>query len=320
MQTTHKRTNVLLASAIALAFGVGAHAADDAKRAPGTVTAQSSSATAKMGDAKTSKADIRASKLIGREVVNAQGEDLGEIKDLVVDTTNGKVHYAVISFGGVLGLGDKLFAYPLDRFRPSAKEADKLVLNVDREKLKDAPGFGGKDWPDFNDAKYRSGVDRYHGSRAATGDLRFARASEILDGDVKDRSNNDIGDIEDMVVNLGNGQVRYVVLEFDREWNPDDKLVAMPMKALRSEDRDGSDLVYQADRERLRSAPSFEKDRWPAMSDQRFRADVDRYQQTWVNNPASRPPIPERGIAAQPRPDSGSAPARSNDTASPARQ
>ena len=62
--------------------------------------------------------------------------------------------------------------------------------------------------------------------RSSQSNARLARASQILKGDVKDRSDNDIGDFEDMVVSLPTGQVRYIVVEFDRAWNPDDKFVA----------------------------------------------------------------------------------------------
>lgn len=112
----------------------------------------------------------------------------------------------------------------------------------------------GKSWPNFTTGTYRGDVDKFYGTKSAQ--ARFARVTEILKGDVKDRSNKDIGDI---VVSLPTGQVSYVVLEFDREWNPNDKLIAMPMKALKSEDGDGTDLVYQANREQLEGAPSFER-------------------------------------------------------------
>ena len=59
--------------------------------------------------------------------------------------------YAVLSFGGFMGMGNKLFAMPWEAFEFSATE-NKLILNVDKEKLKTAPGFDkdGK-WPDFSD-------------------------------------------------------------------------------------------------------------------------------------------------------------------------
>ena len=281
MKLQHKRSYVALVPALALAFATAAHAAGDADKRSG-VNTQPTVATTKTGN---TVQEMRASDLIGKNVTNRNGEGLGEIKDLVVDTTNGRVQYAVIAMGGFLGLGDKLYAYPLERFERTT-ERGKLVLNVDKAKMKSAPGFEDKSWPNFGTATYRGEVDKFYGTKSAS-TARFARATQILKGDVKDRSKNDIGDIEDMVVSVPTGQVRYVVLEFDRAWNPNNKLVAMPLKALKSEDADGSDLVYQAERETLQTAPSFDKNQWPDLADGKFTSQVNRYEQNWRASPAT---------------------------------
>ena len=289
MKISQKRTYLALVTAFALSVSVSANAAGDAdKRTTANSAATNPPAnTTVKGTAKQTAnlQQMRASELIGKNVVNNKGEGLGEIKDLVVDTTSGKVQYAVISFGGFLGLGDKLFAYPLEKFERMG-ERGRLALNVDKEKMKSAPGFDDKSWPNFTTATYRGDVDKFYGTKSAPANVRFARATQILKGDVKDGANKDIGDIEDIVVSLPSGRVSYVVLEFDRAWNPDNKLVAMPMKALKSEDGDGTDLVYQASRDQLKGAPLFEKNKWPSLSDAKFRADVNRYEQTWSNQPA----------------------------------
>ena len=55
---------------------------------------------------------LSASSLEGDKVKNAQGEDLGNVKDIMINTERGQVQYYVLSFGGILGMGDKLFAIP----------------------------------------------------------------------------------------------------------------------------------------------------------------------------------------------------------------
>lgn len=289
MKISQKRTYLALLSALALSIPVSANAAGETDKR--TTANPPANAMAKNTASTAGLHQMRASELIGKNVVNSKGDGLGEIKDLVVDTTSGKVQYAVISFGGFLGMGDKLFAYPLEKFE-RVGERGRLVLNVDKEKMKSAPGFDDKSWPNFTTATYRGEVDKFYGTESAPANVRFARATQILKGDIKDGANKDIGDIEDMVVTLPSGRVSYVVLEFDRAWNPDNKLVAMPMKALRSEDGDGTDLVYPASREQLKGAPSFEKNKWPNLSDSKFRADVNRYEQGWSNQPAARAPQP----------------------------
>lgn len=92
---------------------------------------------------------LSASTLVGANVRNAQDESLGDLKDCMIDTTTGKIAYGVLSFGGVLGIGHKLFAIPWDVFRVDAAR-ERLILDVSRDRLKDAPGFDENHWPDFS--------------------------------------------------------------------------------------------------------------------------------------------------------------------------
>lgn len=106
---------------------------------------------------------ISASKIIGEAVVNRQNEDLGKIHELVIDAKEGRLVYAVLSFGGFLGMGNKLFAIPWSAFE-FVKYENKLILNVDKEKLKEAPGFDqDAKWPDFADSSWGNSIYKYYG-------------------------------------------------------------------------------------------------------------------------------------------------------------
>lgn len=106
---------------------------------------------------------LSSSSITGDSVKNRAGEDLGNIKDLMVDVSSGKIEYAVLSFGGFLGLGDKYFAIPFHQLGvDTANEC--MILNVDQERLKDAPGFDKDNWPNFADAKFRDSVNTYYAS------------------------------------------------------------------------------------------------------------------------------------------------------------
>lgn len=226
---------------------------------------------------------VRASKMIGMSVKNAKGENLGEIKDLIVDVANERVHYAVLQFGGFLGLGEKLFAYPVRTFKTSA-DRDDLILNVAEAKLKAAPGFARDSWPDW--LTYGSEVDRYHGQTVAVKPQpgqRLRRASDLIGKDVNDRNGSDVGEIEDIVVNMSTGRIHHAVLEFDRSWNLKDKLIVMPMRGL-SFPADRGDLVFNGDKSRLDTARAFDKNRWPDLNDSRYVVDVDRYLVTVVTS------------------------------------
>lgn len=93
---------------------------------------------------------LSSSSIVGTNVQNSAREDLGEIKDLMIDLSGGRIAYAVLSFGGFLGMGDKLFAIPWEAFQV-VQEEEVLILNVAKEKLEQAPGFDKDNWPDMAD-------------------------------------------------------------------------------------------------------------------------------------------------------------------------
>ena len=106
---------------------------------------------------------VSASKIIGEAVVNRQNEDLGKIHELVIDAKEGRLAYAVLSFGGFMGVGTKLFALPWSALEFASTE-NKLILNVDKEKLAAAPGFDqAAKWPDFADRAWGSSIHEYYG-------------------------------------------------------------------------------------------------------------------------------------------------------------
>ena len=106
---------------------------------------------------------VSASKIIGESVINKQSESLGKIHELVIDARTGHLAYAVLSFGGFMGLGNKLFALPWKAFEFAATE-NKLILNVDKDKLKSAPGFDqDAKWPDFADRTWGTSIFNYYG-------------------------------------------------------------------------------------------------------------------------------------------------------------
>ena len=97
---------------------------------------------------------LQASTVIGNKVLNPAGEQLGNLKELVIDLEEGHIAYAVLAFGGFLGLGDKLFAIPWEALMLNAKD-NTFILDVDKDLLKEAPGFDKDHWPD--DAQYEAG-------------------------------------------------------------------------------------------------------------------------------------------------------------------
>jgi sporulation protein YlmC with PRC-barrel domain len=104
---------------------------------------------------------MKSKDLIGCKVENLRREDVGKIDEIVIDFDEGRVAYVVLSVGGFLGMGDKLFAVPIEAFRFRGAERT-AVLDVDKEKLKKAPGFDKSNWPSFADRIWLVGVYDYY--------------------------------------------------------------------------------------------------------------------------------------------------------------
>lgn len=234
--------------------------------------------------------DMRASRLIGMDVHNLQGEDLGEINDLMIDVNNQRVHYAILGFGGYLGVGEKLFAYPVRSLRASG---DRLILDASKEHLEKAPGFDRSLWPNWAELRNREAIDRYHGPSVAPDrveNVRLVRASELIGRDVEDTKGDDAGEIEDLVVDLGTTRVRYAVLDFDEAWSAEDKLLALPLSTLRMPAENVGEAVLQVPRDKLNMSQGFDEDNWPALNDPQYRDRVNRQlpaYQPWAWTPAT---------------------------------
>ena len=339
---------------------------------------------------------MRASDVIGMDVRNSKGDNLGDVKDVVVDVDTGRVAYAVVGIGGFLGIGEKLSAFPMSSFkmvqasdrangtarggraldndgvkgdrgpigsdrtpaearqqgrtgvldndgvkgdkgrigsdRPTAGAqgttdrtgtaaapttnrmlsgrgvgGTHLVLDADPQRLKTAPNFDAKQWPDWNDTKYRGEIDRAAGVNAAGAKGgHLVRASQLLDADIRDPQRKNVGEIEDLVIDTRTGQVQYAVVDFDQSWTPDDKLVAVPLRALRTAGGKG-ELVYSGDKGQLERAPAFDKGKWPDLNSGTFRSSVDRYMSSWSTAPAARSgsAAPGTGMTSAPTDRSG---------------
>lgn len=105
-----------------------------------------------------------AKTLIGDDVYNHKEEDIGNIKEIMLDMRNGKVAYAVLSFGGFLGMGEKLFAVPWNALTLDTVN-ERFILNVEKERLKNAPGFDPDAWPNMADPIWVEEIHAYYGTK-----------------------------------------------------------------------------------------------------------------------------------------------------------
>jgi sporulation protein YlmC with PRC-barrel domain len=107
-----------------------------------------------------------ADTLMGNDVVNHIDEDLGTIKEIMLQVRSGQVAYAVLSFGGFLGMGDKLFAVPWKALTLDTVN-QRFVLNVAKERLEAAPGFDKDHWPDMNEPSWQEQIKTFYGTGGA---------------------------------------------------------------------------------------------------------------------------------------------------------
>lgn len=108
---------------------------------------------------------MAASSFEGETVMNAQGETLGEIEEIMLDVRSGRIAYAVMSAGGFLGIGEKYFAVPWHAFTMDTNRK-AFILDVDKERLLNAPGFDKDHWPAMADQTWAGQVHTYYGVRA----------------------------------------------------------------------------------------------------------------------------------------------------------
>lgn len=107
------------------------------------------------------RADIyRGSRIIGAQVRDRDGRRIGDIHDLILGSGRSEVAYAVISFGGVLGVGKTFHAVPWSSLEPQAG-GRYYVFSGERGILRGAPGLDLTHWPDIGQQAWRDRVDSY---------------------------------------------------------------------------------------------------------------------------------------------------------------
>jgi sporulation protein YlmC with PRC-barrel domain len=217
--------------------------------------------------------DKRASRLIGMDVRSPQDENLGEIRDLVINTRTGNVEYVALAHGGVLGLGEDLYAYPLERFE-LAPDRDQVTLNATRGQLEQAQGFDSDDWPkvradrsfwdrvtaNFGDGDRQArtaGTVPQQRQPAAEQPVQFVRASEIEGEQLRDKQGGKLGEIADLIVSMEQGEVRYAIVDTEG----DDRMAAVSMDEVRVR-RDNGGHVVEYTKDNLDLSKSFSQAQW----------------------------------------------------------
>lgn len=288
------------AIATALALPVAATLAEQQSTQGSTTT------TAAAAEARTkAPMAIRASEIIGKDVVNARGEGLGEVRDLVVDMNHNRVHYALLDMQG------KHFAYPM-RLLGWSTDKSNVVLKVSEDRLERAPGMDRQLWERRNDRpvigddeanRYWSDADRYWRDAKQAGgtvraqpreNMKLVWASELLDWNVHNQAGTQsIGEIEEIIVRPSDGTVHFVAVDFNENVGGADKamwdrrLHPLPLDAFAlREDRD--DLMLKVDRAKLQATLGFDEDAMlRGLSDKTFLDKTAQYADKLTSSSAT---------------------------------
>ncbi len=247
------------------------------------------------------------------KVINSKGDEMGSVEDFIIDTAAGRVIYAILSLGGHLGVGDKLFAIPWDTMDLNT-DKHAFVLDVDKDRLKNAPSFNKNSWSDINSQGWASNVYNYYGQTpywtapsSASGEspgyggytgvsassistssaaapsgtagpevyssspsasaqaapaMNLLKASDLKGDKVKNKANEDLGKIEEIMIQLDSGRIGYAVLSFGGFLGMGNKLFAVPWHAM-SFDSGKREYILNMPKSELKNAPGFDKNNWP---------------------------------------------------------
>lgn len=202
--------------------------------------------------------DVRASHLIGATIENEQGWEIGGVDDLLVDPVEGKLLFVVLTAGGRFEVGeeDLALAVPEERFRYDGR---RVWWNESLRELKRMP------WTRY----VREELDEDKRKRVVA-------VSSLLGAPIVDANGETVGEVEDLVVSLADGALRFAVVDYDLGWLKAGKPVALPRLQVIARPGEPGALAVRVDRAALEAATAFENARWPGLSNSRMPRRLER--------------------------------------------
>jgi sporulation protein YlmC with PRC-barrel domain len=281
--------NHRLATPILIGFAVSLVTAQDAPRAPHAEEATVASMR--------SAPRFKASQLIGCAITNTKNESLGEIQDIVLDHGNQRIAYAVVSFGGFLGMGEKYFAMPWRLIaidQRSSGDTPRVTLGLDPKTLEATSGFDKHKWPDMGNAAWVKQVDDYFAAHkevareggatdpkgsAADGtsgvdrpptsnQFVHRRLGRLIGMSVVDAKQSHLAEVEDLVVDPRTAAIDGMLLSFGGTLGFGEKIVLVPADAL-TLDREKDVFVFPCSKADM-EAMVLVGNKWPALSDSQW--------------------------------------------------
>ncbi|MDQ6618675.1 MAG: PRC-barrel domain-containing protein [Pseudomonadota bacterium] len=209
---------------------------------------------------------VRASEVIGMDVQGSGGKSVGTVRDLVVNITTGDVRYAMLEFDPGVFKSEKVFGVPLSELSFPADGKHLVYSKINRAQI-EKTAVSKADWQiALDNRRYIDGLDRNFGFSPPTGEARSFRATQLLGKNVDSRSGHDIGQIQDLVLDMGANKVQYAVLAFDPSWFTREKLFAFRLSSFMLTSGK-NDLVLDVDQSRLQAMKNFDAAQWGHLND-----------------------------------------------------
>jgi len=199
---------------------------------------------------------LKTNELIGKEVKNTQDEKLGVIHDIVLTPDCQQASYAALSYGGVFGVGSKLYAIPWQALHFGPK--GEITLSAAKDQFTEAASFPNNDWPSRGDTRWlttstasqspmssaQSAASESPTARtpsmgpAGQGtmtnrEVQMRRVTHLTGMEAKNAENQDLGDIEEFVIDASNGHIVYDIIAFGGVAGIGEKYAAVPANAVR---------------------------------------------------------------------------------------
>jgi sporulation protein YlmC with PRC-barrel domain len=225
-----------------------------ASQPAGTAPQRQAMSPAQMAPGNEEMVLVKTNQLIGKEVKNPQGEKLGVIHDIVLTPDCQEASYVALSYGGAFGFGGKLHAIPWQALHIGPN--GEATLSATKQQLQEATSFSKDDWPSRGNSQWLGtramGESRMSQtpsqSMAAQGmatnrEIQMRRVTHLTGTEVKNPESQDLGDIEEFVMNVPNGRIEYDVISFGGIVGIGEKYAAVPTNAVQLQPQNHAALL-----------------------------------------------------------------------------
>jgi sporulation protein YlmC with PRC-barrel domain len=217
----------------------------------------------------------KATDLVGKEVRDSQGNRLGKLNNCIADMGAARILFGTID-GDAIGKNDQLIPVPITMFK-LAQGADHLTLNATKDQLAAAPVFGENAWPNMTDPKFVQQVNRHFNQSTDTVRTvgeghaeagRWAKTSDLVGKEVHDAQDNKVGSLQNVIVDLGTGQILFGALPGDYV-DKDNQVIPVPFQIFKLS-ADAKYLTIATSKADLAAAPAFNANQWPNLNDPQY--------------------------------------------------